>query len=140
MTLDMFSEKEKKSTDDSLFYTNYTFSQGSFILAGTADGLSAIGFPKTNPDIFFKNLKVRYPGHQLVKSEGPFLEAINQLEEYFNAQRQDFDLKLDLVGTAFQLRVWQYLFKIDFGTTQTYGQVARALEGNPRNGWACHWR
>ena len=53
-----------------------------------------------------------------------------QLEEYFAGARRDFDLPLALRGTPFQLRVWAELRRIPYGTTLSYGELARRL-GNP---------
>jgi AraC family transcriptional regulator of adaptative response/methylated-DNA-[protein]-cysteine methyltransferase len=44
---------------------------------------------------------------------------------------QPLGLKLDLRGTAFQLRVWQALRAIPRGQTRTYSQLARDL-GDPK--------
>lgn len=60
----------------------------------------------------------------------PFQDAQVQLTEYFAHQRQQFDLLLDPVGTAFQKQVWQLLRQIPFGTTQSYGALAQQL-GQP---------
>jgi methylated-DNA-[protein]-cysteine S-methyltransferase len=46
--------------------------------------------------------------------------AINQLEEYFQGQRQKFDISLLFTGTVFQNNVWDALLKIPFGKTKTY--------------------
>jgi len=56
--------------------------------------------------------------------------ASTQLEEYFAGRRQEFELQLDPRGTDFQRRVWQRLLKIPYGTTTTYGALAREL-GDP---------
>lgn len=53
-----------------------------------------------------------------------------QLAEYFAGQRQTFDVPLDLVGTDFQVRVWQTLLRIPFGQTWSYAQQSEAL-GQP---------
>ena len=47
-----------------------------------------------------------------------------ELAEYFEGQRQRFDVPLDLVGTPFQRRVWQALLAIPYGRTWSYGQQA----------------
>ncbi|WP_370330914.1 methylated-DNA--[protein]-cysteine S-methyltransferase [Mycolicibacterium hippocampi] len=57
-----------------------------------------------------------------------FADAVTQLEEYFTGTRTDFDLELDLVGTAFQRRVWAALLTIPSGETRSYGQIAKQLE------------
>ena len=53
--------------------------------------------------------------------------ARRQLDEYFRGERTSFDLPLALVGTPFQLRVWQALREIPFGETASYGMVARRI-------------
>jgi methylated-DNA-[protein]-cysteine S-methyltransferase len=54
--------------------------------------------------------------------------ATVQLAEYFAGERRVFDLPLRARGTAFQQAVWGELTKIPWGTTTTYGAIARALE------------
>jgi methylated-DNA-[protein]-cysteine S-methyltransferase len=56
-----------------------------------------------------------------------FPDAVEQLEEYFAGGRIDFDLRLDLVGTAFQRRVWEALLTIPYGETRSYGEIARQI-------------
>jgi len=50
-----------------------------------------------------------------------------QLDEYFEGDRTDFDVPLDLQGTDFQKRVWEQLLEIPYGETRSYGDLARAL-------------
>lgn len=66
-----------------------------------------------------------------VKDAGASQDVVRQLTEYFSGTRETFQVRLDLVGTPFQLSVWQELLKIPYGETSTYGRVARNL-GNPR--------
>ncbi len=47
-----------------------------------------------------------------------------QLKEYFDGERQIFDLALDQQGTFFQKSVWVYLMKIPFGQTVSYRDIA----------------
>ena len=55
-------------------------------------------------------------------------QATAQIQAYFNSQRSDFDLPLDLAhGTVFQRSVWQALLSIPPGTTRTYGELAQQL-------------
>ncbi|WP_137992400.1 methylated-DNA--[protein]-cysteine S-methyltransferase [Streptomyces vilmorinianum] len=60
----------------------------------------------------------------------PFDEVIRQLDAYFAGELTEFDLPLKLIGTPFQLRVWEQLRLIPYGETRTYGELAEAL-GNP---------
>lgn len=54
-------------------------------------------------------------------------ETKKQLTEYFNNERTVFDVPLDLIGTDFQISVWQELLNIPFGKTRTYKEQAIAL-------------
>ncbi len=56
------------------------------------------------------------------------LLARQQLEEYFSGMRNVFDIPLRLVGTPFQLRVWEELQRIPYGKTETYRELAIRLE------------
>lgn len=49
------------------------------------------------------------------------------LDEYFAGRRRKFDLPLALAGTPFQRRVWEALAALPYGTTVTYGDLARSL-------------
>ncbi|MBR1514815.1 MAG: methylated-DNA--[Bacteroidales bacterium] len=54
-----------------------------------------------------------------------------QLDEYFRQERTSFDLPLLFVGTEFQRRVWDELFRIPYGSTISYGIMAQNL-GMPK--------
>ncbi|MER5206496.1 methylated-DNA--[protein]-cysteine S-methyltransferase [Streptomyces sp. NPDC002825] len=60
----------------------------------------------------------------------PFGEVIRQLDAYFAGELTEFELPLNLIGTPFQLRVWEQLLRIPYGETRTYGELAEEL-GNP---------
>jgi methylated-DNA-[protein]-cysteine S-methyltransferase len=63
-------------------------------------------------------------------------EALRQLGAYFEGRLFDFDLPLDLRGTAFQRLVWKALVEIPYGETRSYGDIARFI-GHPTavRGW-----
>lgn len=69
-----------------------------------------------------------------------FLEAEQQICEYFDGKRKEFTLPLEPAGTPFMRAVWQELLAIPFGHLKTYGDIAKAL-GNPGSaravGMAC---
>ena len=59
-------------------------------------------------------------------------EAIRTLADYFAGLPTDFaSLPLDLQGTTFQLKVWEKLQKIPWGTTISYQELANRL-GKPK--------
>ncbi|HUT80314.1 MAG TPA: methylated-DNA--[protein]-cysteine S-methyltransferase [Candidatus Bathyarchaeia archaeon] len=54
-------------------------------------------------------------------------QAIIQIDEYFKGKRIIFDLKLDLIGTDFQKRVWQAVMQIPYGETISYKTLAQKI-------------
>ncbi|WP_134322886.1 methylated-DNA--[protein]-cysteine S-methyltransferase [Cumulibacter soli] len=51
----------------------------------------------------------------------------DQLAEYFNGERREFDVPLDLTGTPFQRRVWGALLRIPYADRVSYRQIAVEL-------------
>lgn len=76
---------------------------------------------------------IYFAGDQVYEeTTSPIIEQAKlQLEEYFEGKRKEFDLKLALSGTEFQLRVWNELIKIPYGQTVSYGEIAKRI-GNPK--------
>jgi O-6-methylguanine DNA methyltransferase len=54
-------------------------------------------------------------------------DFFKQLMEYFNRDRKDFNLSLEIVGTDFQRKVWNELTKIPYGETVSYGELANRM-------------
>ncbi|WP_251621801.1 methylated-DNA--[protein]-cysteine S-methyltransferase [Odoribacter lunatus] len=64
--------------------------------------------------------------------ETPLLqEAYRQLDAYFKRELRRFDIPYHTEGTPFQQKVWQALADIPYGTTITYGELARRV-GNTK--------
>jgi len=53
-----------------------------------------------------------------------------QVDEYAQGTRRDFDLELVMEGPQFEKTVWKALRDIPFGTTTSYGAVAKTI-GQP---------
>ncbi len=51
-------------------------------------------------------------------------ECKNQLLKYFDGKLKSFNLKLDIVGTDFQKKVWNVLSDIKYGETISYQEEA----------------
>ena len=54
-------------------------------------------------------------------------QAERQLTQYFAKERTGFDLPLAKDGTEFQVKVWNELRKIPYGTTVSYADIAQSL-------------
>jgi methylated-DNA-[protein]-cysteine S-methyltransferase len=84
--------------------------------------LELTGSKKGLHQINFLDFRVK-----ILKPPPVLREAVKQLEEYFSGKREEFTIPLDLEGTPFQLRVWEEIQKIPFGTTATYLEIAEKL-------------
>ena len=63
--------------------------------------------------------------------DDPYLYNIfTQLEQYFNGQRKEFKIPLDISGTVFQMKVWKELQKIPYGKTASYKKIAEKVGGS----------
>jgi len=54
-------------------------------------------------------------------------QAKNQLSQYFNNKRTDFNLPIELLGSEFQISVWKELLNIPFGKTISYKALSKLL-------------
>ena len=78
---------------------------------------------KTVDDRIKKGLNANFVEHddEIIK------KTREQLNEYLNGDRKEFDIPLLMVGTDFQKSVWDALMKVPFGTTSTYLQIAKNI-------------
>lgn len=106
-----------------MHYCYLTTPIGDLLLAGDDDALCLIGFPEGSMR--------RDPEPDWIYSEKPFAEARRQLSAYFEGSRKNFDLPLRPDGTEFQLAVLDELRKIPYGTTVSYGDIAKRI-GRPK--------
>lgn len=54
-------------------------------------------------------------------------DCVQQLDEYFNGTRKQFNLKLNPQGTDFQKCVWKELLNVSYGKTRTYLEQSKQL-------------
>lgn len=68
----------------------------------------------------------------LVPGSHPHLDRLReQLAEYFDRRRRDFDLPLHAPGTPFEESVWRALLAIPYGEVRSYSGIAEAV-GSPK--------
>lgn len=106
-----------------MYYCYFDTPIGELLLAGEADALTMVGFPK--------GAMRRDPEADWIYKEEPFTEVCRQLGEYFAGERKQFDLPLALHGTEFQVSVLEALQRIPYGETRSYGAIAQQI-GRPK--------
>mgnify|MGYP001347893946 CR=1 FL=1 len=55
-----------------------------------------------------------------------------QIKMYLVRKRRSLNFPTNQTGTRFQNRVWNYLRRVPYGKTITYGDIARKLKTSPR--------
>ena len=94
-------------------FSTYDSPVGPLLLSGDREALTGLSFGSApaagQPD------------------DARFATEREQLDEYFAGERSEFDFQLRLAGSPFELRVWELLRAIPYGTTATYGELAARL-------------
>ena len=93
-------------------------------LGVTSKGLRVLEF-KSMDEIADREKK-RNPELEVVLDKKAAAPYRQQVEQYFEGDREVFDVPLDLNGTAFQLRVWHFLLSIPYGKVACYQEAAEA--------------
>jgi AraC family transcriptional regulator, regulatory protein of adaptative response / methylated-DNA-[protein]-cysteine methyltransferase len=107
---------------------------GQMMIGATDRGLCFVQFGDTQATLL-RELKKEYPAATLQEMVTPyppeFDRWVTAITEYITGGQPSLDLPLDIRATAFQMRVWNYLQSIPYGTVQSYGEVAAAI-GDPK--------
>src|SRR5213592_421851 len=110
-------------------FTRFPSPLGELILTASDTALTGVHFPTSRHVPPLHGVERRTAGED--DGDGPasalLARARHQLDEYFARTRTTFDVPLDPPGTTFQRVVWDLLRTIPYGTTTSYGKLARRL-------------
>ena len=102
-----------------IFSTYYQSPIGLLKVSGTETYISSIHFIDHIDDP--SEIKVDSSYHPML------IQCIEQLIQYFQGERRNFEFPIYQDGTAFQKRVWNELIGIPFGKTISYLELARGM-------------
>lgn len=102
---------------------------GRMLIAATDKGICTIQFADSDEELEH-GLKREFPFAQRKRDDLAMGSWRRDLLRQMRGQKLNGALPLDIQATAFQRRVWSYLQSISFGSTRSYGEVARAI-GQP---------
>ena len=103
------------------YTTHYNSPIGGILLAADETGLTGLWFD--GEKYYADHLD---PEHE--EKDTPVLEQTKKwLTIYFSGREPDFLPPIHMIGTPFQLAVWEILQKIPYGKTVTYGEIARKI-------------
>jgi AraC family transcriptional regulator of adaptative response/methylated-DNA-[protein]-cysteine methyltransferase len=102
---------------------------GTAVLATTRWGLAAIGFADDSLEAAIADLCGRWSNASLRRDDAAIAPIAARV---FDPARWNPDepVRVVLIGTDFEVRVWQMLLKVPLGGATTYGEIAQGL-GRP---------
>ena len=118
---------------EAIYYAARPTQEGLLLMAATVHGVCFAEFGADEPSLI-RQLHQEFPNatcYPATAEETALQGWIEALEEHLQGSGPVPDLPLDLRGTAFQLKVWQFLRSLEPGARVTYTEVAGAI-GAPR--------
>lgn len=98
---------------------------GECFIAHTEKGICALSFIEENKEEVLDEFAGQWQNAAIKNNQRSTKELVQQL---FEAPLQRKELKLMLKGTKFQVKVWEALLKIPFGSVSTYRNIAAAVD------------
>jgi AraC family transcriptional regulator of adaptative response/methylated-DNA-[protein]-cysteine methyltransferase len=119
----------------SISYATLSTPLGLMMIGATDRGICFVGFGDTEQTLQ-QRLSDEYPKAHIEPMREPhranFRAWADAIAQFLSGEAPCPDLPLDVVATAFQMRVWKYLQTIPSGEVQSYAEVAAAI--GARNG------
>lgn len=104
---------------------------GELLLASTPVGLVRVAFATEDHGAVLEDL-ARRVSPRVLRATARLDDVARELEEYFAGRRARFDVPLDRrLSGGFRLAVLEHLSEVPLGRTESYAEVAAALD-NPR--------
>jgi methylated-DNA-[protein]-cysteine S-methyltransferase len=103
-------------------YTTFESPIGELLLTGDGQALTRLSMQGGRRPV---SIDPRWD-----RRDEAFADVRQQLHEYFDGHRHEFDVPLRMNGNQFERRVWEALREIPYGETVSYGRIATEL-GQP---------
>lgn len=114
-----------------LAYRTFDSPVGALLLAATEQGLVRVAYAREDHDAVLATLADAV-SPRILRAPARLETTVRQLDEYFAGGRRTFDLPLDFrLSRGFRRAVLAHLPEIDYGSTESYAQVAAAA-GSPK--------
>jgi len=119
-------EYARKGAGLTIFYGWFDTPFGCALAMGTDRGLCGLAFSEESGEAAaMADMRARWP-------EATFTEAPERLSAWMAAGFAfEGEMRLHLIGTPLQLKVWEALMQIPSGHVTTYSEIAKAI-GNPK--------
>jgi AraC family transcriptional regulator of adaptative response/methylated-DNA-[protein]-cysteine methyltransferase len=106
---------------------------GRMMIGATDRGLCFVQLGENDEELL-QMLRDEYAAARLEPMQEPFPAEFEKwmtaLRRHLDGQQPRLDLPIDVRATAFQMKVWQYLQSIPYGSVESYAEVAAGV-GQP---------
>lgn len=128
----LFGESASRSKNRSVINVlRFSSPIGSLIACSTEKGLCFLGFiGQKNIEKHFVEIQNRFNA-VILPGKNPHLTKVREeINGYFDGNRQKFTVSLDIVGTDFRKQVWNALLDIPYGKSISYKEQAATLNNS----------
>ena len=116
-------------------YTTVDSDYGRVLVAATDKGIAAVFLGESDRTLE-KELKGDFPSAEIKRNDGALSARVKAVLARLYGRKPTAldapDVPLDIIGTAFQWKVWKALTEIPAGETRTYGEIAKRI-GAPKS-------
>src|SRR5213080_1087988 len=116
-----------------IVYTIADSPLGRVLVAATERGVCSVKLGDSDAELT-RALFTEYPSASIDSKDTAISPSLNlwleQVLSSLNGSSRTIDLPMDLQATAFQIRVWEELRRIPYGSTRSYQEIAKAI-GKP---------
>ena len=116
-------------------YTTVDSDYGRVLVAATDKGIAAVFLGESDRTLE-KELKGDFPSAEIKRNDGALSTRVKGVLARLYGRKPTAldapDVPLDIIGTAFQWKVWKALTEIPAGQTRTYGEIAKRI-GAPKS-------
>ena len=109
--------------------TQFASPIGQLRIVSSPKGVVYVGLPKASGRGFEGWRKTRAKDSEVVERRTGQEDAIDQILEFLEGERREFEIDLDLRATPFQLDVYKVVAKVGYGQTCSYLDIAEAAKG-----------
>lgn len=127
--------EDKEETGRQIYQMKYSSPIGLLTLTADTEALISLEFEQERyPFTLPAGCRLTVFSEYSENAPESLRQAARWLDSYFSGRKPEFLPPLRPEGSPFRLRVWKELLKIPYGTTVTYGSIAKKLaeeDGRP---------
>jgi AraC family transcriptional regulator of adaptative response/methylated-DNA-[protein]-cysteine methyltransferase len=103
---------------------------GHLLVGATSKGVCSVRLGDSAEQLE-ADLRDEFPAAEIRRTDENLRRTVKQILDHLAAKEPRLELPLDIRATAFQRQVWEALRAIPYGSTRSYGEVAKQI-GQPK--------